>query len=411
MPITTVNGYRHFYEDVGSGEPVILLHGVMNSSRYFDKLIPDLATDFRVIAPHLRGMGFSEHVAQLPPTAWASDVIALMDDLGLDDAHVYGVSLGGIIAMRLAIEFPDRVRTLTVDSPIIALKAIPSLRESRVRKEPPPNVVDELRAMHGDDWLTVQENCDRYLQTPEMWHYLNLGPTVAAITAPALIIRGDTDEPFHPFVHAIDLHEALSGSWLWIAPRTRSLLARRHPADSLRVFRDFLSEHNPPVRHDPATRRHVELLAAIDIFTGLGDDALSRLAAGAQVLTSHVGDIVFRQGDPADGLYVVGRGAFAVSISLQTGRGDVRLRTLRPGDFFGEMALLTNKPRSATVRCERDGELLRIDRTHVRALLCRDPAAATAVATTLTGYLQAHNRELAGGPSSISRRGDLTATA
>src|SRR5437867_3307479 len=229
MALTTLNGFRHFYEDFGRGEPVILLHGLMNSSRYFDRLIPDLATDFRVIAPHLRGMGRSEHVAQLPPAAWASDVVALMDELGLEDAHVYGVSLGGTIAMRLAIELPARVRTLTIDSPIVALGTIPSPRESRVGKEPPPKVVEELRAMHGDDWRTVQENCDRYVETPEMWAYLNLGRAVAEITAPTLIVRGDTEEPFHPFAHAIDLHEALPHSWLWIAPRTRALLARRHP--------------------------------------------------------------------------------------------------------------------------------------------------------------------------------------
>lgn len=394
MPLTTINGFRHYYQDVGSGEPVFLLHGVMNSSRYFEKLIPDLAIDFRVVAPHLRGMGFSEHVAHLPPTAWVADVVSLMDELGIENGHFYGVSLGGIIAMRLAIECPERVRTLTVDSPIFALSTIPPKRESRARRDPPAAVVEELRATHGDDWLTVQENCAGYLETPEIWEYLNLGASVAAISAPTLVIRGDIDEALHPLVQAIDLHGALADSCLWIAPRTRSLMARRHPADSLRVFRDFLCEHIPPAADHPEIRQRMNLLGAIELFAGLSSGALARLAAVAEVVTSPANDVVFREGEAADGLYVVIRGVFCVSIRCGADGGDVQLRTLRTGDFVGEMALLTNEPRSATLRCESDGQLLRINRIHIRALLGRDATAAAAVAIALTRYLQAQNRVL-----------------
>lgn len=394
MPLTTINGFRHFYEDVGSGEPVFMLHGVMNSSRYFEKLIPDVAIDFRVVAPHLRGMGFSEHVARLPHRAWVSDVVSLMDELGIENGHFYGVSLGAGIAMRLAIERPDRVRTLTLDSPVIALETIPSMRESRAGKFPPADVVEELRATHGDDWLTVQENCDGYLGTPEIWEYLNLRSCVAAISAPTLIIRGDIEEPFHPLVQAVDLHGALADSWLWIAPGTRSLMTRRHPADSSRIFREFVCAHSAPSTDDRDVRQRIDLLVTSELFASLGGGALSRLAAAADVVTSRAGDVVFSQGDAADGLYVVVRGAFCVSIPGAIDGSHVRVRTLETGDFFGEMALLTNEPRSATVRCERDGELLRVNRTHMRALLERDATAATAVATTLTRCLQAQNRAL-----------------
>jgi pimeloyl-ACP methyl ester carboxylesterase len=396
VPLTTINGYGHFYEDVGAGEAVVLLHGILNSSRYFAKLIPDLATDFRVIAPHLRGMGFSERVTELPPTAWASDVIALMDELGIDDAHFYGVSLGAIIAMRLAIELPERVRSLTVDSPVITTRSIPSTGKTRAGRKAPKRVAQELWAMHGEDWRVVQENCDRYKQDPDLWAYLNLGDAVTAITTPTLIIRGDIEEPFHPLMHAIELHEVLPNSWLWIAPHTRSLLARRHPADSLRVFRDFVAESvTTPSRTDDAIhRRRMDLLARVDLFAALGDGELARLAALASNVVLRTGEIVFREGDPADGLYVVAAGSFCVSVSGRADQGEVPVRCLGPGDFFGEMALLTNESRSATVRCESSGELVRINPSQLRALVRRDAATANAVATALSQYVRAHNQAL-----------------
>ena len=67
MPLTTINGHQHFYEDTGSGDAVVLLHGNENSSYYFKRIIPALSDEFHVIAPHFRGMGFSEHVQLAPP--------------------------------------------------------------------------------------------------------------------------------------------------------------------------------------------------------------------------------------------------------------------------------------------------------------------------------------------------------
>lgn len=397
MPVTTINGHRHFYEDVGRGEPIVLLHGVMNSSRYFEGITPDLAVDFRVIAPHLRGMGRSEHAATVPPGAWTGDVLTLLDLLGVDGCHLYGVSLGGIIAMRLAIDCPERVWTLTVDSPVITVVGLPNPTGPRAGKAIPDEVAEQLAAMHGDDWLTVEENLNRSLHGPGMADHLDLGDAVAGITSPTLVIRGDIDEPFHPLIQAVDLHAALPDSRLWIAPRTRSLMVRRRPADSLRVVRDFVSEHTRLAGAGSGRTGDVELLEVVPLFAGLDAATRARLAASAQGVEFFAGDVVFRQGDSSDGVYVVKRGAFSVSVSAPGGPGAICVRTLQAGDFFGEMSLLTNKPRSATVRCETAGELLRIPDTHVRALLARDATATNALAVALSRYLQAHNLGLADG--------------
>lgn len=251
--------------------------------------------------------------------------------------------------------------------------------------------------MHGDDWLTVEENLNGSLLAPGMADHLNLGEAVAGITSPTLVIRGDIDEPFHPLIQAVDLHAALPDSRLWIAPRTRSLMTRRRPADSLRVVRDFVSEHTRLAGTGSGRPGDPELLEAVPLFAGLAAATRARLAACTEGVESCAGDVVFRQGDPSDGAYVVKRGTFSVSVAATSEPGTICVRTLQAGDVFGEMSLLTNEARSATVRCETDGELLRIPGAHVRALLARDATAAGAVAATLSRYVQAHNVALADG--------------
>jgi CRP-like cAMP-binding protein len=286
------------------------------------------------------------------------------------------------------------VGTLTVDAPILQLFATPTVNKDPTQ-EIPPHWVEQLRAMHGDDWRTVVRNCDRWVQSPEFQHFAALGDAVRGITAPTFIIRGDIEEAAHPLEQAVALHELIPNSWLWIAPHSRSLLTRDNPTDSVRIFRDFLLETSgPPAAGGAARPEHLALLGQVDLFAGLRPGALARLAALANVVALRAGDLVFRQGDPADALYVVAGGSFGVWVAAEAGQEPLRVRSLGPGACFGEMGLMTNQPRSATVRCERDGELLRISGAHFRALLQRDAAVALAAAIGLSRYVQAHDRGL-----------------
>jgi cAMP-dependent protein kinase regulator len=100
-------------------------------------------------------------------------------------------------------------------------------------------------------------------------------------------------------------------------------------------------------------------LAATPLFAGMPSDALQALVENLQLVSLDSGQALFQQGDPSDALYVIVEG----EVSVQgEGPPRVEMSRLGPGSFLGEVALMTDQPRSATVVCVQDAELLRIDR-------------------------------------------------
>jgi CRP-like cAMP-binding protein len=100
-------------------------------------------------------------------------------------------------------------------------------------------------------------------------------------------------------------------------------------------------------------------LAATPLFAGMPSDALQALVENLQLVSLERGQTLFREGDPGDALYVIAEGEVSVQ---NEGPPRVEMSRLGPGAFLGEVALMTDQPRSATVVCLQDAELLRIDR-------------------------------------------------
>ncbi|MBI4524703.1 MAG: anion permease [Deltaproteobacteria bacterium] len=101
------------------------------------------------------------------------------------------------------------------------------------------------------------------------------------------------------------------------------------------------------------------------------------------------GTELFHEGDPGDAFYLVAKGKMGIYASPGADGTETRVAVLGPGDPVGEMALLTNSPRSATVRAEMDGELLRLDRARFLNLVREQPEVAVAMAATLSRRLRA----------------------
>ena len=103
-----------FHQIYGAGEPLLILHGLFGTYENWGSQIKGLAEHFQVIAVDLRNHGRSPHADEFTYPAMAADGLELMDDLGLESAHILGHSMGGKVAMQIALTAPERLRRLVV---------------------------------------------------------------------------------------------------------------------------------------------------------------------------------------------------------------------------------------------------------------------------------------------------------
>ena len=115
-----VNGVEINFVQRGSGPPLLLLHGYPQSHVLWHKVAPRLAEHYRVVAPDMRGYGDSGKPAAAPgdhtvycKRTMAQDMVALLDDLGIESCHIVGHDRGVRVGHRLALDHPDRVLSLT----------------------------------------------------------------------------------------------------------------------------------------------------------------------------------------------------------------------------------------------------------------------------------------------------------
>jgi pimeloyl-ACP methyl ester carboxylesterase len=128
------SGVRLQYVEQGSttGLPVVLLHGLTDSWRSFERVLPYLPGSLRVFAVSLRGHGDSDR----PATGYsakelAADVAALMDTIGIESAVIVGHSMGSSVAQRFAIDHPSRTRGLVLVGSAALWDGLPALEELR----------------------------------------------------------------------------------------------------------------------------------------------------------------------------------------------------------------------------------------------------------------------------------------
>ena len=117
MPKAAVAGGEIAYEDAGQGEPVVFVSGLNGVGRYWTPQVPLFSKHFRVITYDQRGTGGSDRIQrEFSVDQMAVELIALMDVLKIERAHLVGMSTGGAIGQTIAIEHPERLMKLALCS-------------------------------------------------------------------------------------------------------------------------------------------------------------------------------------------------------------------------------------------------------------------------------------------------------
>jgi pimeloyl-ACP methyl ester carboxylesterase len=115
MPHVQANGINIYYESQGEGEPLLLIAGLGATHYLWELQVPSFARWYRIVTFDNRGSGETDK----PPepysvSLFADDTAAMMDALGIERAHVYGQSMGGLIAQEFALRHPQRLRSLVL---------------------------------------------------------------------------------------------------------------------------------------------------------------------------------------------------------------------------------------------------------------------------------------------------------
>jgi small-conductance mechanosensitive channel/CRP-like cAMP-binding protein len=199
---------------------------------------------------------------------------------------------------------------------------------------------------------------------------------IARIDAPAIVYQIIYYLDDYPRIHDLQ-GEVLSQ--VWYAFRRHGITLPYNASDVF--WRDSVKV--AAEARAVESQRIVALLHGIDFLEALSSDQLERLASEAEIVPYQAGGAVVRQGDEGDSLFVVAEGQVEVSVQPAGGGAERRLATLGPGDYFGEMSLLTGAPRSATIRAAEETRLVTLRKDALRPLLVADPTVPERLSKTL----------------------------
>jgi 3-oxoadipate enol-lactonase len=301
-------GPRLFYERSGSGEPVLLITGFTISSAIFDPVLELYEPHFDCIRYDNRGSGRSAspwRLTSMPELA--HDAVRVLDALGLESAHVFGVSMGGMIAQELAIRHPERVRGLVlgcttpggprgVRPTVTELAALGGATLGAVREPGRPWLAaalfsPEFRREQPERVRELLAYFAKHRARPQgiaaHWSASVFHDTVSrlgSIQAPTLVMHGECDA-MSPLANARMLARRIPNAELAVVPRAGHAFALERPEASLALLMGWLRGREPIAAGRPNTglgARAEPLTRAWGLPIGAIRTGRSLLAYGAE---------------------------------------------------------------------------------------------------------------------------------
>lgn len=249
MNVIDHRGVSIAVEETGAGLPVVLLHSFLGSSEIWRGQVPALAQHYRVIKIDLRGHGRSDNI-EGPFTLYdaVDDVIAVLDALGIERAVWCGLSIGGMVAMRGAIRYPERVAGLVLMDtdagaetawnrmkyramggvvstfgfcPLLPL--VSALMFGATTRRDNPTLVDETRQMIARNHIDSARRCLEALMRRD-----SVVGRLQEIEVPALVVVGEEDRMLPPS-HSRRIRERLPDAGLTMIPNAGHMTPLEQP--------------------------------------------------------------------------------------------------------------------------------------------------------------------------------------
>ncbi len=247
------------WREAGSGDLVLFLHGIGHSRIAWDRQLEDLSDRWRCVAWDLPGFGASAPLEAMTFPAIADAAVELLDLLGVESAHLVGLSFGGQHALHIAVRHPERVRSLVLADTSAAFGLGDSGRDEWIaqRLEPlrrgltPADIAESVMTgisgpdFSGPDFDLAVAAMERL--SPEAYEAAvyclpdhDVRDQLAAIDVSTLVIVGELDPATPPHV-ARELADGIPGSRFVELPGVGHLTANEAPVEFNRLVRDFLT--------------------------------------------------------------------------------------------------------------------------------------------------------------------------
>jgi 3-oxoadipate enol-lactonase len=270
MPFVENLGARIHWDEAGSGAPLLLIMGLGWPSQAWHRLRPALSEKYRTIALDNRGVGRSEAPAGPYSIAqMAADAAAVLNAARVNAAHIFGVSMGGMIAQEFALQYPNKVRSLILGctaagGPEAVRAEDEALQVLMTRGQDPdqfarainrflydagtsPQLVEEDTATRRK-WYASGEAYFAQLQAVIAWEaYSRLGQ----IAAPTLVVHGENDRLVPP-ENGKRIASRIAGAKLVIIPGAGHVFTTDQPAAAQAAILDFLGAQATRKRERPA---------------------------------------------------------------------------------------------------------------------------------------------------------------
>ena len=254
MSYVNANGVHTYYEEQGSGDPLLLLHGGLVDGDSFGQQTPTFAERFRVIVPDRRGHGRTADVeGPITYDVMADDTIAFMDAVSIGPAHLVGWSDGGDVGLLVAIKRPDLVRRLVTIGANFNADGLTREAAESFKPDTPTSVVP---IMH-ETWKVNAVDPDRFETVLEKmqhcWFDYSISTAdLARIAAPTLVMVGDDD--ITRFEHTIELYDTIPDAQLAVIPGASHLVPMEKADLVNQLVLDFLAAEGPTMTMAPIRR-------------------------------------------------------------------------------------------------------------------------------------------------------------